>query len=95
MRPDSDIEINNFYTVTVYEKGAEVVRMIYNLLGKDLVRKGSDIYFSRHDGQAVTTEDLFKAMEDARGAAVNQFTCGHSHAGPPVIERESSCINGV
>ena len=68
IRPESFIEINNFYTATVYEKGAEVVRMIHTLLGaeKDF-RLGSDLYFERHDGQAVTCEDFVLAMEDASG----------------------------
>lgn len=64
VRPDSYIEISNFYTVTIYEKGAEVVRMINLLLGDAQFRKGSDLYFERHDGQAVTTEDFVCAMED-------------------------------
>ncbi len=90
VRPESYVEITNFYTLTVYEKGAEVVRMIYNLLGKETFRKGSDLYFDRHDGQAVTTDDFVKAMEDASGIDLGQFKRWYSQAGTPVIECESS-----
>ena len=65
IRPESYIEINNFYTATVYEKGAEVIRMLHTLLGQNGFRKGMDLYFERHDGQAVTCEDFISAMEDA------------------------------
>lgn len=85
IRPASFIEISNFYTVTIYEKGAEIVRMIHNLLGKKLFRKGSDLYFERHDGQAVTTEDFVKAMEDASGISLVQFRNWYSQAGTPEI----------
>ena len=64
VRPASFIEISNFYTMTIYEKGAEVVRMIYNMLGADAFRKGTDLYFSRNDGHAVTVEDFVQAMAD-------------------------------
>lgn len=83
VRPDSYIEINNFYTVTVYEKGAEVIRMIYTLLGREGFRKGMDLYFQRHDGQAVTCEDFVRAMEDATGTDLNQFRYWYSQAGTP------------
>lgn len=83
IRPASFIEISNFYTLTVYEKGAEIVRMIANLLGKEDFRKGSDLYFERHDGQAVTTEDFVAAMEDASGRDLTQFKHWYSHAGTP------------
>ena len=73
VRPASYMEISNFYTLTIYEKGAEVVRMIHTLLGPDMFRKGSDLYFERHDGQAVTTDDFVKAMEDASGRDLSQF----------------------
>ena len=63
VRPESYMEITNFYTLTIYEKGSEVVGMIHTLLGPDLFRKGSDLYFERHDGQAVTTDDFVRAME--------------------------------
>jgi aminopeptidase N len=85
IRPDSYIEINNFYTTTVYEKGAEVVRMIQCLLGRDGFRKGSDLYFLRHDGQAVTCDDFVKAMEDANGQDLTQFRRWYSQAGTPVV----------
>ncbi|MEE2731574.1 MAG: aminopeptidase N [Pseudomonadota bacterium] len=85
VRPDSYIEINNFYTTTVYEKGAEVVRMIHRLLGKEGFRKGSDLYFSRHDGQAVTCDDFVKAMEEANGVDLALFRRWYSQAGTPQL----------
>ncbi|UDU82774.1 aminopeptidase N [Pseudomonas sp. HN2-3] len=86
VRPDSFIEISNFYTLTVYEKGAEVVRMVRTLLGAEGFRKGSDLYFERHDGQAVTTDDFIKAMEDANGVDLTQFKRWYSQAGTPRLE---------
>ncbi|MCF3195114.1 aminopeptidase N [Pseudomonas bubulae] len=83
VRPESFIEISNFYTLTVYEKGSEVVRMIHTLLGAEGFRKGSDLYFERHDGQAVTCDDFIKAMEDANGADLSQFKRWYSQAGTP------------
>ncbi|MGH8463145.1 MAG: DUF3458 domain-containing protein, partial [Pseudomonas sp.] len=83
VRPDSFIEISNFYTLTVYEKGSEVVRMVRTLLGADGFRKGSDLYFERHDGQAVTCDDFIKAMEDANGVDLTQFKRWYSQAGTP------------
>jgi aminopeptidase N len=85
VRPDSYIEINNFYTVTVYEKGAEVVRMQHNLLGAEDYRKGTDLYFRRHDGEAVTTDDFVKCMEDAGGKDLQQFRLWYSQAGTPEL----------
>ncbi len=85
VRPASYMEISNFYTLTIYEKGAEVVRMIHNLLGDELFRKGSDLYFERHDGQAVTTDDFVRAMEDASGRDLNQFRLWYEQAGTPVV----------
>jgi aminopeptidase N len=85
IRPDSYIEINNFYTPTVYEKGAEIIRMLRTLLGAERFRAGTDLYFSRHDGQAVTCEDFVKAMEDASGVDLNQFRVWYSQAGTPVL----------
>jgi aminopeptidase N len=79
------MEISNFYTLTIYEKGAEVVRMIHNLLGAELFRKGSDLYFERHDGQAVTTDDFVRAMEDASGRDLGQFRLWYEQAGTPVL----------
>jgi aminopeptidase N len=85
IRPDAYIEINNFYTLTVYEKGAEVVRMIHTLLGADGFRKGSDLYFERHDGQAVTCDDFVSAMEAANGVDLTQFRRWYAQAGTPVL----------
>lgn len=85
VRPDSYIEIRNFYTVTVYNKGAEVIRILYNLLGTDGFREGTDLYFLRHDGQAVTTDDFVKAMEDANGIDLTQFKNWYSYAGTPEL----------
>ncbi len=85
VRPESYIEISNFYTVTVYDKGAEVIRMIHTLLGEDGFRKGMDLYFERHDGQAVTTDDFVRAMEDANGVDLSQFRLWYSQAGTPEI----------
>jgi aminopeptidase N len=90
VRPDSYIEINNFYTPTVYEKGAEVVRMIRTLLGPQRFRKGMDLYFSRHDGQAVTCEDFVRAMEDASGVDLTQFRLWYSQAGTPQLTARGS-----
>jgi aminopeptidase N len=85
VRPDSFVEINNFYTVTVYEKGAEVVRMYQTLVGRDGFRKGMDLYFERHDGQAVTCDDFRAAMADANGRDLRQFERWYSQAGTPVV----------
>ncbi len=89
VRPESYIEINNFYTLTVYEKGAEVVRMIHTLLGADNFRKGTDLYFLRHDGQAVTCDDFVQAMEDASGIDLGQFRRWYSQAGTPEVYVDS------
>ena len=85
IRPNAYIEINNFYTLTVYEKGAEVVRMIHTLLGAEGFRKGSDLYFERHDGQAVTCDDFVKAMEAANAVDLSQFRRWYEQAGTPVL----------
>ena len=85
VRPDSYIEISNFYTPTVYEKGAEVVGMAQRLVGREGFRKGCDLYFDRHDGQAVTTEDFVAAMEDANGIDLGQFRRWYAQAGTPVL----------
>ncbi len=89
IRPDSYIEMNNFYTATVYEKGAEVIRMIHTLLGRDNFRKGMDLYFQRHDGQAVTCDDFVAAMSDASGYDLNQFKHWYSQAGTPELRVHS------
>ena len=86
IRPASFIEISNFYTLTIYEKGAEVVRMIHTLLGPEQFRAGSDLYFERHDGQAVTTDDFVQAMEDASGRDLSQFRLWYSQAGTPELK---------
>ncbi len=85
IRPETYIEINNFYTATVYEKGAEVIRMMHTLLGEDGFRKGMDLYFQRHDGQAVTCDDFVSAMEDASGIDLDQFRLWYSQAGTPSV----------
>ncbi|MCB1162942.1 aminopeptidase N [bacterium] len=85
IRPASYIEMNNFYTTTVYEKGAEVIRMIHTLLGPEGFRKGMDLYFERHDGQAVTTDDFVAAMEDASGVDLGQFRLWYDQAGTPTV----------
>jgi len=85
IRPASYMEINNFYTVTVYEKGAEVVRMYQSLLGVDGFRRGMDLYFQRHDGQAVTTEDFLAAMADANDTVLSQMQRWYDQAGTPKL----------
>lgn len=85
VRPASYMEISNFYTLTVYEKGAEVVRMLYTLLGPEQFRAGSDLYFDRHDGQAVTTEDFVAAMEAVSGRDLTQFKRWYDQAGTPEV----------
>ncbi len=86
VQPGSYMEISNFYTVTIYEKGAEVVRMIANLLGPERFRAGTDLYFERHDGQAVTIEEFVCAMEEAGGVDLGQFRNWYRQAGTPVLE---------
>ena len=86
IRPDSYIEIGNFYTLTIYEKGAEVVRMLSNLVGPETFRKGSDLYFSRFDGQAVTIEDFVDCMAEVSGQDLGQFMRWYSQAGTPEID---------
>jgi aminopeptidase N len=90
VRPHSYIKMDNFYTVTVYEKGAEVVRMYKTLLGSQGFRKGMDLYFKRHDGQAVTCEDFFAAMRDANNADFANFLLWYSQAGTPVVKVNTS-----
>ncbi|MEM7443433.1 MAG: aminopeptidase N [Pseudomonadota bacterium] len=85
IRPESYIEVNNFYTATVYEKGAEVIRMIHTLIGKEAFRKGMDLYVQRHDGQAVRCEDFVAAMEDASGVDLGAFRKWYSQAGTPTV----------
>lgn len=90
VRPESYMEISNFYTVTIYEKGAEVVRMIANLLGPELFRQGTDLYFEKFDGMAVTTEDFVATMEEISGIDLTQFRRWYSQAGTPVINIKGS-----
>ncbi|HAU1940446.1 TPA: aminopeptidase N, partial [Legionella pneumophila] len=85
VRPESYQEINNFYTATVYNKGAEVIRMQHTLLGKERFRRGMDLYFKRHDGHAVTIDDFVAAMEDANGVDLTQFKLWYSQAGTPEV----------
>ncbi len=85
VRPDSYIEIDNFYTATVYQKGAEVVRMLHTLIGKDAFRRGMDLYFQRHDNSAVTIEDFVAAMQDASGVDLSEFRRWYAQAGTPTL----------
>ena len=85
VRPDSYVEIANFYTATVYNKGAELIRMMRTILGAERYRKGTDLYFARHDGQAVTCEDFVVAMEQASGVNLKQFRLWYSQAGTPLV----------
>jgi len=85
VRPASYIEINNFYTATVYEKGAEVCRMLQTLLGREGFRKGLDLYFERHDGEAVTVEDFVEAMADVSGRDLSQFMRWYTQSGTPEL----------
>jgi len=90
VRPQSYIEINNFYTATVYEKGAEVVRMMKTLLGPEKFAQALDIYFDRHDGDAATVEDFVTCMEDASGRDLKQFFQWYNHAGTPAVTAKLS-----
>ena len=85
VRPESYKEINNFYTATVYEKGAELVRMVQTLIGKDKFRAGMDLYFSRHDGEAATVEQFIQCFADASGRDMSQFFRWYSQAGTPEV----------
>ena len=85
VRPESYLEISNFYTSTIYNKGAEVIRMMRTIVGPEPFRAGSDLYFERHDGQAVTCEDFVTAMEDASGVDLGQFRLWYSQAGTPRV----------
>jgi aminopeptidase N len=86
VRPQSYLEIRNFYTMTVYEKGAEVVRMQHTLLGEEKFQAGMRLYFERHDGQAVTCDDFVQAMQDASGVDLGQFRRWYDVAGTPVLD---------
>ena len=89
VRPESYVEINNFYTSTIYSKGAEVIRMYQTLLGKEGFRKGIDLYFERHDGQAVTIDDFFAAMKDANQVDLGNFKNWYKQAGTPELKVET------
>ena len=86
IRPESYVEMNNFYTVTVYEKGAEVIRLYHTLLGQEGFRKGMDLYFERHDGKAVECDDFRAAMADANGVDLTQFERWYDQAGTPTVK---------
>jgi aminopeptidase N len=85
IRPDKVIEMNNFYTLTVYEKGAEVIRMLHTLLGEENFQKGMQLYFERHDGSAATCDDFVQAMEDASNVDLSHFRRWYSQAGTPTV----------
>jgi aminopeptidase N len=89
VQPDSFIEISNFYTTTVYEKGAELIRMQHTLLGAEIYRKATDLYFARHDGQAVTCNDFVQCMADASGRDMTQFFLWYKQAGTPTLQVSS------
>lgn len=93
VRPEAYQEINNFYTATVYNKGAEVIRMQQTILGKEGFRKGMDLYFSKNDGKAVTIDDFVIAMQDANDVDLTQFKLWYSQAGTPVVTAESAYQN--
>ena len=90
IRPESYIEISNFYTATVYNKGAEVIRMMHTILGSEKFRAGTDLYFERHDGEAATCEDFVTAMEDASGVDLGRFRLWYSQAGTPRVRAKLS-----
>ena len=95
VRPQSYMEIRNFYTMTVYEKGAEVVRMQHTLLGEEKFQAGMQLYFKRHDGQAVTCDDFVQAMQDASGVDLSQFRRWYDVAGTPVLDCKGDYLNGT
>ncbi len=90
IRPESYIEISNFYTATVYNKGAEVIRMLHTILGPEKFRAGTDLYFDRHDGEAATCEDFVAAMEDASGVDLGRFRLWYAQAGTPRVRAQLS-----
>ena len=95
IRPESYQEINNFYTATVYEKGAEVIRMLHTLLGHEGFRSGMDLYFSYHDGQAVTCDDFVDCMAETSGRDLGQFMLWYSQAGTPVVRASGKWLGDV
>lgn len=94
VRPKEYQEVNNFYTATIYNKGAEIIRMQHTLLGAAGFRRGMDLYFQRHDGQAVTIDDFVKAMEDANSCDLSQFKYWYDKPGTPIVQVQSSFENG-
>ena len=86
VRPDSSMEISNFYTATIYNKGAELIRMFHTVLGPEKFRAGTDLYFERHDGEAATCDDFVKALEDASGVDLSAFKIWYSQAGTPKLD---------
>ena len=90
VRPDSYMEISNFYTATVYNKGAELIRMMHTVLGPEKFRAGTDLYFQRHDGQAATCDDFVKALEDGSGVDLSAFKIWYSQAGTPLVDARVS-----
>jgi aminopeptidase N len=95
VRPDTYMEIANFYTATVYNKGAELIRMLHTLLGPERFRAGCDLYFDRHDGQAVTCEDFVRAVEEASGEDLSQFRLWYEQAGTPRVRARLSHDGGT
>jgi aminopeptidase N len=95
IKPKEYLEINNFYTFTVYEKGAEVIRMIHTILGEDGFRNGMDLYFDRHDGTGATTEDFIKAMGDANGINLSKFEEWYNEKGTPHLNIKEEFSNGI
>ncbi|MEM7190191.1 MAG: DUF3458 domain-containing protein, partial [Pseudomonadota bacterium] len=95
VRPEEYIEINNFYTATVYEKGAEVIRMLHTLIGPEAYRKGTDLYFERHDGHACAIEDWIKVFEDGTGRDLGQFALWYSQAGTPELRVTEDWADGT
>jgi aminopeptidase N len=90
IKPDAYIQINNFYTATIYEKGAEVIRMIHTMIGEESFRKGMDLYFETFDGQAVRTEDFLWAMQEASGFDLDHFSLWYSQSGTPEVDIRTS-----
>lgn len=92
IRPEKVIEMNNFYTLTVYEKGSEVIRMMHTLLGEQNFQAGMKLYFERHDGTAATCDDFVQAMEDASGISLETFRGWYSQSGTPVVQVETEFL---
>ncbi len=95
VQPDEYVEINNFYTATIYEKGAELIRMLATLVGEEGYRRALDLYFERHDGEAATIDDWLKVFEDATGRDLAQFRRWYKQAGTPRLKVEESFENGT